>query len=1252
MRWSLVSLSSLAGLVVLALAALVVLQHSLDQPWIKRRIQALARTSAGVEIDYADARIALLSGAEIEGLVVQSPAEVRPFAPDLLRVGHVDATWSLGSLLLGHGPRVGRVRASEVTLTVVVDENGRTSFDALPPSAPTPTVPLSQQASKFLGTAPAVGQIDVDRVTLALVQITRGSVSDRTELHGLALTLVARSAEPAARGWRVHAALGSPASPLDLGLTRAGTDAGTARARLWFTVDATALDLTAVLDLRMVEQSFVASVSADRWLHAEASARFDPGAGQTRVTLDHTETGDGAASAEAAMDLPDVGAPVVLRARGDVDLAKLLAWLPVGLVPVSAERARVRCEINSLIVGPIVHLSERGTVAVDVDTSNVVVHVSSGSLHVGEGTISLRAKPAAGGGIGAEGSAKLAGTRLRSGEDDLAADDLAVDIDGQQMADATIAGRIGLRFASFERGGASPIVVRGGQVELRVQGLHVDSQQPLATRGDLALHVELASLDAGRPGTRAILDGLTARVHTALDGHPPYAIEMQVQASRLRVTGPDGRVLADAPARFEGAAHDVQPDAFHPAASRGVVRAAVEVGDLRASLDATKATDAIDFAVRAGARSLKALRPMLPPSLSDRAPWDRMAVTVRSTGRVERLGGGAPAIRHTTQVDVERFGFANLAASSLSVTLKSQGTALQHQVDVDLRALGLTLDGSNSSDDHLTLTVTVDRLRPSLQFQLATEGRAATTLSGAASFDRARRAVPYTIAAHLGGLAALAPFAAKVGLDGLDLSRLDVDFSTRGALLGAVVGVSRDGAIELDPSFLRTASVEGNVDLRALHLRWAKGDTAVVTPSLAWHGDLHTVGGRRTLDSKVEIGTLHLDLGSRDVDLNGISDETRAAVVGNLVAPEIELAEHFSVRAVEQNVVPEYPVGDLALALSADRSAEGVVHISDMKVTNGLGGTTFAATGNVDLAEERRTLSVTTSIAQDLGRLSTIPERFKGRGKVSVEANITSPDFLHYRVRAAVKGEDVTIALARAGIDVDTANGEVPITVALAVGAHGIALERSEKRSPYSMLRFADQHPLLTRSGFLSITRLKTPFVSIAPLVGNLEIEQNVVSLRQFEMGVRGGSITGQCGIDWDGPRSTLELHVRANGVQSSHGEPFDGNIAVAISAADRTVDGRAEILRIGERHLLDLLDLQDPMHLDPAMNRIRGALRFGYPDSVRLVFDHGFVSAHVELGGLARLISIGELRGIPMGPIFDKMLAPVLEGLDTKETP
>ncbi len=1258
-RWVLRALACLVGLVTGIAVAAFVLLHSLDRPWLKRRLLALVRDSVGVEIDYRSARIEGLSRIEVEGLVVRSPAEVRPFAPDLVRIEQVNARVSLRALVLGRGPAIQRLALRDVTLTAVVDEDGRTSFDALSPadsrSPSSPSVPVSRQASRFLGRAPPVGQLDVGPVTLALVQTAHGSVSERTELRGLSVTLTASPAEPPATGWRVKAGLGSLATPLELGLTRARGDAplGTARAKVWVTVNATSSALAAALDLRMIEQTFAANVSADRWLHAEASLRFDQAAGRTEIALDHTEAGDGAATAEASIEVPDAGDPIIRHAQGEIDFARLLGWLPAGLVPVAAERARVRYQVDSLVAGPVVRLSEGGSVAVDADLSSVAFGAPAETLKVAEAQLSLRAQPAERGGVAARGSVKLVGTRLALGADRLTAGPLVLDFDGQLGADGAVAGRVGVRFAGIERAGPLAVVAREGHVELRAQGLRVDADEPLATRGDLALSIDLTALDVRFPRARVLVDGLSLAAHTVLDGHAPYVVELDAPVSRLRLIDRDGRLLADAPARIEARARDLQPDLSHPVASRGVVHVAADMGEEQASFDATKEADSVDFALRATARSLRALRPFLPPSLADRATWDSMALVAQSSGHVEHLGEGAPAIRQTTEVRIERPAFDKIAARSLSLTVRSEGTALRHHADADLRLQGLAFDGGSPIDDHVTLSATVDRTRPSLEFQLATDGRAATKVSGSLSFDPLRRALRYALDGHLAGLAALAPFAAKVrGLDAFDLSHVEADVSSRGDVLGVVAGVSRDAAIELEPSPARTAALEGKADLRVAHFRWAKGDTAITTPTVAWHGDLRVAGSRRILDSRVEVGTLHLDLGSRDVDLNGISDQATVAVIGDLTDPEIELAQRLSVRAVEQDVVPEYPMGDFAFALSAERSREGMVHVSDMKVANGVGGTALAVTGNVDLGEGRRTLSVTASVTQDLARLSTLPERFKGRGKIAVEANVTSPDLAQYRVRAVVKGDDVTVALPRAGVDVETANGEVPITVVLAVGENGVTFERSENRSPYSMLRFADQHPLLTRSGFLSITRLTTPFVSIAPLVGNLAVEQNVISLRQFEMGIRGGNITGQCGIDWNGARSTVELHVRASGVQSSHGEPFDGNIAVVLSAADRTVEGRAEILRIGKRHLLDLLDLEDPLHVDPAMNRVRTALGFGYPDSLRLVFDHGFASAHLELGGLARLVSIGELRGIPMGPIVDKLLAPMLEGSGTKETP
>jgi translocation and assembly module TamB len=1249
-------LACLVGLVAAIVGASTILLQSLERPSLKGRIQALVRGSTGLEIDYRAARAGWFSGARIDGLVVHSPRDLRPFAPDLVVVGCIEARWSLRALLVGGGPFISRVAVSDVTVTIVVDEQGRTSFDAIhsPPGRPrAPPVPLSGLAAKWLGTRPPVGRVDVDHVTLAWVRTNHGVVSERAEGDGISLSLATSVAEPKDRGWRLTAGLGSPAMPLELGLTRVigGLPAGVAHALAWLTVEATSASLVAALDVRMMDQSFAASVTAHHWAHAEASLRFDRAAGRTEIRLDHIAVGDGSATAEATIEVPDASDPIVHAARGDVDLVRLLGWLPAGLVPVTAERARVRYEVDSLVLGTVVHLSERGSVAVDADVADLVVGAPFGALRFRGGALSWRAQPAEGGGVAGSGSMNVTGVRVELGNALLCADDVIVDFEGRQDAAGAVGGRAGMRFARAGLGGAPSVLLREGRLDVRVRGLHPDLDAPLATRGDVSVSMALGFIDATVRGIHTTVDGLTIEAHALLEGHAPYAFQIVAPASRVRVVGPNGAALGDAPLRLELRARDVHPVAGKPEGSRGVVHAALGWGDSRASFDATERNHTVDFALAATAPSLKMALPLLSRALAEQAPWEQVSVALRSSGRVERLGAESPTVRQTTEIDLGRPAFANVAAEPLSLTLQSRGTAIQHRVDLDARARGLSLDGGLPGDDHVVLSATIDRQRPSLDVELATQGRATTKMSASVSFDRSRRALLYEVDGHLMGLAALAPLAAKVrGLEGFDLSELELGLSARGALLGVVAAVGTDGTIGLEPTPARSAAIEGVADVRVAHARWARGNTAIATPALMWHGDMRGVAGSRSLESRVEVGTLRVALGSRDIDFNGMSDRSSAAFVGDLTDPEIHLTEHLSVRAVEQALVPGYPLGDVTLALSAERGPEGVVHIAGLKIVNGRGGTTLEASGNVDRGEGRRTMSVITSLTQDLSPLSTIAERFKGKGKMAAEATVTSSDFVHYYVRGAVKGEDVSLTLARAGFEVQSANGEVPIAVAFEIGQRGVALERSESRSPYSMLRFADQHPLLTRSGFFSIASLKTPFSSIAPLVGNLAVEQNVVSLRQFEMGIRGGSVTGQCGLVWDGPRSSLELHVRASGVQSSHGEPFDGNIAITVSAAEHTVDGRAEILRIGPRHLLDLMDMQDPLRVEPAMNRIRGALAFGYPQSLRLVFDHGFASAHLELGGLARFISIGELRGIPMGPIVDRVLARSLGG--NKEAP
>ncbi|RYZ17546.1 MAG: hypothetical protein EOO70_01605, partial [Myxococcaceae bacterium] len=170
-------------LVVVAVAAL----HDLGRPWLKQRIVSQVEAASGLRVDYQAARVAVLSGLYLEGLVVRTPPPFDSAAPELLRVGRLEAHWSPGDLL-SRTPRVERVVARDVTFTQVADDAGPTSVDALSgPEAPEPTPvepPLgaSRQAADFLASAPPFGRIELSNVSLGYVRVRNGAVVDRWTL--------------------------------------------------------------------------------------------------------------------------------------------------------------------------------------------------------------------------------------------------------------------------------------------------------------------------------------------------------------------------------------------------------------------------------------------------------------------------------------------------------------------------------------------------------------------------------------------------------------------------------------------------------------------------------------------------------------------------------------------------------------------------------------------------------------------------------------------------------------------------------------------------------------------------------------------------------------------------------------------------------------------------------------------------------------------------------------------------------------
>lgn len=684
-----------------------------------------------------------------------------------------------------------------------------------------------------------------------------------------------------------------------------------------------------------------------------------------------------------------------------------------------------------------------------------------------------------------------------------------------------------------------------------------------------------------------------------------------------------------------------------PARATTRARLTLEADAARAQVEAEKTSDALRWTATAQAPDLTLARPFLSDTVALRLPWQHLGVNLSSQGRVDAVFSSAPRIAHRTELRLLRPAWGDtVAAQELVAVLDSQGDAWRHRGELQIQAEGLRVNGQDAGAQRHTLAFDFDR-KPSASksnafdahVRLSNQAGVQLALDAALAFDPQTSAVRGSLKAQLPAQPLPAPLRAYLP-EALDAEQLALDVDAQGALTGFITRIGDDGLPRLAPDPLAGAAFDGRALVQARGFHWQQDGLAVQVPALRWllvsqPGTSARI--RRQLTTEVSAESVSVTLAERGLALTGLSATTNTSFGVN-PEDEPELALRLKVGTLEQQPALPYPVRNLEWQVRARRDAVGVIQMSEFKLAHATTRTHLAAQGSLDLAPARRRFALKGVLSQDVAGLNQ-PGVVEGSGRASVDFDLASPDLATFRTQASLRLNGVNLRLPAQSLVVEELDGDIPVYEDVQVTSGRLRLLDELKLNPYAMLRFTDQYPLLSRGGYVSARSITTPMVRIAPLAGNLTIRQNVFAMTQFEMGVRGGRVSGQSRLDWRGRDSVLEARVRATGLQSSRGEPFDGNAAVVITARDRSVNGRVEILRIGSRHLLDLLDLADPRAADPAINRVRFALGLGYPEHVRLRFDQGFGRLLIKLGGAAELIRIDEIRGIPMGPIVDRAL-------------
>lgn len=1243
-----------AGL--LAGAAWLVVGH-VNHPWVKRRIQALVLAKAGVELDYEAVSVRLLAGLDVEGLVAHSPSPFRPVLPDIARIGKLRVRWSPGALL-GKGRLVSAIEVDGVAIAVGVDEHGSTSLDALgggSSSASKPPTPLSRVPAEALRALAWLGRLHVANLAVSLVRTRQTAVVERDTVEHLAFDLEAQ-ARPADGVARLVASAGRPDAPLLVRVARQreGTAAPlTATALLSLEAQLTHTELTATLDVRVRHQNLLPGVAVNRLAHAEARLHFDTESGRIEADLRRLTLFDDAATADASLSLPNRGPPVVTRAAVDADLARLVRLVPPDVSPVRIGRGEVHLRAD----GVAWDRPERtAAVTVEGQVADVALAMDGRRASLAEGHLSLRAH-AGETEVAAQGQLALDGLALDQAAARLTGSDVALTFEAKGAAQGPYTGRAELRVARLATaaGGSTTTrtegTIRQARMLVQANALVLPDGQARAARGDLSLELEAASLEA-RAAVHAIASGVRLEARLPLEGAAPFAGDATLGARTVRVSQPNGQVLVEAPLRVALGATDFALDVDRPAASQGRARIGLELGALHAALDATKRGPSVRYAAQARAGTLGDARRLVPEGLARRVPWSAMGLDFRSDGRIEGVTSAAPELHHHSELSLAGAGLDAITAQSIAIDLRSDGTAARHQAHADVRTTGLSVGGTRVDDNQLTWSLAWDRRARSLRADLSNHGLASADLALSAALDEAGHEVAYRASGQIAELAPLRALLAKMpALQAFDLSALSVRLASEGVLSGVVSSDARrrNGALALSPDLPRTAAGRGTAELEVKDLHWTLGDRAVHVPAASWRGAFRGEPQQQgAFEGDLTADEVELGFGRHRIALTGVHDRTRCTASGTPGSRSVEVSQQTSIQSVEQDFAPMYPMGRIRSNLAARWGEGGVVQVADMRLENEAAGLRVSGKGLIDWGGEERRLSFRANLEQDLARASNRQDLFVGKGKAAVDLSVDSTDLRIVHTKAMLRFEDAHLLLPSLRIALEAVDGEVPVATDWRVGRNGLDLLRDVRINPYTTLRFTDQHPLLSSRGFLSIGSLTTPFVSIAPFAANLQVEQNLIALSQLEMGIRGGSVTGNGILDWNGAATKLHVEVRATGVRSSHDEPFDGNAALVVDASDHSIEGRADILRIGKRHLLDLLDFQDPRHLDPGLNRIRTALAIGYPKSVRISFNHGFASAGVTLGGLARLVSVDDVRGIPIGPLMER----VVGSLQTKEGP
>jgi len=372
----------------------------------------------------------------------------------------------------------------------------------------------------------------------------------------------------------------------------------------------------------------------------------------------------------------------------------------------------------------------------------------------------------------------------------------------------------------------------------------------------------------------------------------------------------------------------------------------------------------------------------------------------------------------------------------------------------------------------------------------------------------------------------------------------------------------------------------------------------------------------------------------------------------------VDLRSKLRLGSLGQSVVPSYRVAGLGLDAHVQIDKLRSIFVRELSLDNPAAGTTLRASGALELRTRgkrgddrtlvgREALALEGRLEQALDPLQKLGFASRASGTLRVPFRLESGGLIDYRLLAAIEAQQVSLVSKDHSMGVEGLTGVIPILEEFALLDGGPVLSSGPRESPLTETRFFDVHPFLFGDDYLTAQSITlSGLAPLGPFAANVRIDRSDFLIDQLQVGFGGGQIVGQVRASYRDGDPLVRLRLNATGVRSGKTqEVLDANAALTFQPSVMTLDGKVQLVRCARAHLYDILDVVDPYHESASANRVRQGLKLGYPKFVRFHLHDGALDTKVDLGGVAEIVRIDEIRAVPLGPIMQRYLVPAMAG-------